>query len=680
MGTFFAKQTSDLIVIVHTGDRKQAGTDANIHLIVHGEHGQTTEPVQLDNLFRNDLERGSVDTFSIPNAKARSLDRTGRITKIEFWQDGSGLGSGWYVDKIVVDNKVTNDAYVFPVFRWIKADYRYKIAHLDTSLPQDDQHADQRKMELEEKRKLYEFDQKFPPQFPGGPVQVKKVPADEEFSCAYLWDITTLKLNLKLTGKIVKLTSEPWDSLADLTNIYTKEVFTRPRGADLWNDDMYFGFQRLAGVNNQVIQRVDSIPEKLPVTDELLKPLLEGLTISEAVAQKRLFMCDLHILEGLPVREHRVLCAPIALFFVDISRQLKPVAIQLFQKPGPDNPIFTPRCPSLLWTLAKMWYNNADTAYHQGIAHLGFTHLIMEGFAVAANRNLSASHPVFKLLAPHFLYIISINNRALEKLVGDGGWVDVTMNFGNKGLFALVVKALKEWRLDLHGTLPEDLKKRGVDDPGILPSYHFRDDAILLYNAISKYVKAYIELYYPTPQVLQNDEEIQNWVKELVKERNFSEGGVGILGVPGNGTLTTNDQLQQIATFVIYTSSVGHGAANFAQYDEYGFPPNYPAMMLGNPPTDVNANITEKDIIKSLPDKATTLDTMTITKILSTKGTRSLGDFEVQYIFDPKAREIVDEFRSDLREIGSKIAERNTERNPTYPYLDPQFIPNSISI
>lgn len=58
---------------------------------------------------------------------------------------------------------------------------------------------------------------------------------------------------------------------------------------------------------------------------------------------------------------------------------------------------------------------------------------------------------------------------------------------------------------------------------------------------------------------------------------------------------------------------------------------------------DLQTSLTESDILYTLPDKKTTLDVMTVTKILSDRGTKSLGDFEVQYIFDPDAKRIVHE-------------------------------------
>ena len=44
---------------------------------------------------------------------------------------------------------------------------------------------------------------------------------------------------------------------------------------------------------------------------------------------------------------------------------------------------------------------------------------------------------------------------------------------------------------------------------------------------------------------------------------------------------------------------------------------------------------TEKDIMSLLPDKRMTLDIMVITKLLSSRGTNSLGNFEMQYLYDP---------------------------------------------
>ena len=56
----------------------------------------------------------------------------------------------------------------------------------------------------------------------------------------------------------------------------------------------------------------------MPVTNEMLKLLLNDLSIEEAVDQKRLFICDLEILEGIYVKDGFVvnvcLCFRIKLF------------------------------------------------------------------------------------------------------------------------------------------------------------------------------------------------------------------------------------------------------------------------------------------------------------------------------------------------------------------------------
>ncbi|KAL8617085.1 hypothetical protein ACOMHN_014256 [Nucella lapillus] len=668
MGNCCQGPPSEYTVYIRTGDRKNAGTDANVRIVLHDDKGHRSDEIVLDNFLRDDFERGALDKFDVPKHKLNSVERLGKIVKIEFWRDDSGLGSDWYVDKIVVENKCTNGMYVFPVFRWVRCDWHYFIKHLDTSLPQFEEYDEQRLKELEEKRRTYIFSQKAP----GMPAQIKSMPPDEQFSNEYKWDIVKTKIQLIATSKIVMLTGGDWQGLSDLRNVYTDKVFNMPKGADRWSNDLFFGMQRINSLNHSLIELLTDIPEKFPVTDEMLEHFVGGEDHSTSVG---------------PEIPNFVLCAPMVLLYQDSEVKLMPIAIQLFQQPAPDNPIFLPTDHSLTWALVKMWYNNADAAYHQSLTHLGFTHLLMEGFThllmegvvVSTHRQLSQSHPIFKLLAPHFLFLIAINSRGLELLVSENGWVDKTMNFGIKGMFELIQRGINSWRLDMHGTLPNDLKKRKMDDPAVLPCYHFRHDALLHYEAINKYVKTYVDLYYDTLDKLTEDAEIQAWVAELVKPRDMERGGVGLLGVPGEGRLSSNDQLVSILTTIIYTCSVSHASTNFPQYDEYGFPPNYPGLLRGRPPS-TKAECTEDDIIKALPDRPTTLDIMIVTKILSQRGTKSIGDFEVQYIFDDRAREIVDEFRRDLSKISKKIKERNSRLTIPYEYLDPDIVPNSISI
>lgn len=302
----------------------------------------------------------------------------------------------------------------------------------------------------------------------------------------------------------------------------------------------------------------------------------------------------------------------------------------------------------------------------------------MEGISVAVKRQLAHSHPILKLLNPHFMYLMAINSLALGTLINSGGIIDKTSNAGIIGHFHLMKKSTEWWRLDLHGTLPEDLKSRGVLDPSILTGvYHMRDDALLLYDAIKTYVEKYVLFYYSTESSLTADYELQNWGAELVKSR--EEGGVGILGVPNNGKFVTTDQLTLTLTAIIYTCSVGHASVNFQQYDEYGSPFNYPYALSGDPPKD-KSPVTKEFILQTIANVEQLLELMAITNILSEKATKSLGDFERQLIVDPPAVEIVKEFQQKLRDVGKTIDKRNKNRTYPYDWLHPKAIPNAISI
>ena len=97
---------------VHTGDKRGAGTDANVYIILHGDRGDTGKrPLESSG---NNFERGKIDTFGV-----ETLD-VGELQKITIGHDGSGFGSGWFLDNVVVrDETLRNKEYKFQCGRWL---------------------------------------------------------------------------------------------------------------------------------------------------------------------------------------------------------------------------------------------------------------------------------------------------------------------------------------------------------------------------------------------------------------------------------------------------------------------------------------------------------------------------------------------------------------------------------
>lgn len=105
--------------------------------------------------------------------------------------------------------------------------------------------------------------------------------------------------------------------------------------------------------------------------------------------------------------------------------------------------------------------------------HLTKTHLIMEAFAVATWRQLPSIHPVFQLLFTHLRFVMAINTLGRNELIAKGGIVDRTLSIGGGGHIQLLEKMYKNFKFEML-SLPDMLKKRGVDDIDKLPNYYYR--------------------------------------------------------------------------------------------------------------------------------------------------------------------------------------------------------------
>ena len=133
------------------------------------------------------------------------------------------------------------------------------------------------------------------------------------------------------------------------------------------------------------------------------------------------------------------------------------------------------------------------------ITHLLRCHLMMEPTAVASWRNLPSVHPVWKLLYSHTKGIMAINTLGRNKLISDGGAADKVLSIGGGGQVTIMQKYYRSVTFDSYDLI-KDLTERGIKD---LRKFHYKNDALLLWDAIHQFVADIIHIYY------KNDNDVQ---------------------------------------------------------------------------------------------------------------------------------------------------------------------------
>uniref|UniRef100_A0A8C3WNT6 Lipoxygenase domain-containing protein n=1 Tax=Catagonus wagneri TaxID=51154 RepID=A0A8C3WNT6_9CETA len=159
-----------------------------------------------------------------------------------------------------------------------------------------------------------------------------------------------------------------------------------------WQEDAFFAYQFLNGLNPVLIRRCRCLPENFPVTDAMVAPVLgPGTSLGS------LYLVDHAILSGLRSSDingrPQFVAAPLTLLHQRPGGPLLPLAIQI---PGPDSPIFLPSDSAEDWLLAKTWVRNSEFLVHEMVTHLLRTHFVMEAFFVSLLRQLPMCHPIFK--------------------------------------------------------------------------------------------------------------------------------------------------------------------------------------------------------------------------------------------------------------------------------------------
>jgi arachidonate 5-lipoxygenase len=677
----------DVRITVKTSQRVNSGTHANVFIAfedLSGSKPVRTRVFKLRYLLSHPFKTNATDVFRIPRSYFKGLSRVCRIRVYKDDCNNQIESSNWWVETITVRLPGPRpQSFVFPYNRWVPENQEVLIYQYDTFLPKDDPNKAARAADIAYNREQYQMinASRY------GPLKVKDLPAGEEFSPKATMAIATNGLTClaKMEG-IYPRENYTFKTLDEYWTLFNVGVvgFDGPKWYmnHNWRSDEYFGLRRLHGLDKFMLHRVrDRVPEKLAVSDAMLAPFLEGITIAQAIQQKRLYYVDLKILDGILTKLNFPMWAPLALFYYNRAQKLVPIAIQLYQEPCVTNPVFLPSDPEYTWMLAKMYYATAEENFHQFLAHLGWKHAIGEGLQLTLYRNVAPAHPIVRLLKPHLLHNLALTHFTYARGVSQDQ-VDLGASFPNSEGIKLFQWALSPpyFKLRIHGNLRTGLDYQGLTGPGVLPNFFARDQSLAVNDAIERYVANIVNHYYPSDAKVREDVELRNWHRDLI--RPISQGGLGykVGDVPGtaNGFQTRGD-LIELLNIIMSTATLLHSIEHIENYPPFAFTPETPQVIYKAPPTN-KLPLTERQVVDHLFNASGISEICVLSMLGFTNITNSMmeGNDE-QFTFDPPAVRIYELFKSDLQNI-SEIWEANDVRDPETSYRsgNPYLVINSF--
>ncbi|KAL1023803.1 hypothetical protein UPYG_G00046420 [Umbra pygmaea] len=675
----YAVKMVKYIVTVHTYNNTTATTTNNVYIKLVGESGESKR-TWLSNLKKG-LFRGTTSSpfeVSCPSS-------LGKLVLIELDKQPLPLlpEDPWFPSKIVVSTP-EGDTCNFPVYRWILN----KEVHLFREgtakrLCDEINHLARysREKEMKTRTQQYCWDT-YQEGFPGSmkadnPLDI---PCEVRFSFSkttqFLFTAAAGITELKLKG--FADSKKNWKNVDEIRKVFSgKRTIISDYVQIHWKEDEFFGYQFLNGFNPMLIRRCSILPPNFQVTEEMAKASLRGSnSLLKELQSGNIFLLDYKKLDGLKAnvinRKKHYMTAPLVLLYRTPDDKLTPIAIQLKQEPADDNPIFLPTDSEYDWLLAKIFVRSADFQEHQLNVHLLRTHLLAEVFAVALLRNLPMVHPLYKLLIPHTRYTFQINVLARELLISNKGVFTQFAASGGEGMVEMLRRSMASLTYSSL-CVPEDIIARGLES---VPNFYYRDDGLKLWSIIHKFVEGVLGFYYKSDSEVQQDQEVQNWIKDIFDQGFLAQDSTGI-----PESFSTVLEFVKFVTMVMFTCSGQHSAVNSGQYDYGSWMPNTP-ITLQQPPPTTKGQSTESTMLETFPDVSTTAQGMSTMWLLSKQSCDfvALGQFPEEHFYELQPCMMIEKFQAELKDFSKAVNARNAGLPVPYTYLDPAVVENSVAI
>ncbi|MFK0202446.1 lipoxygenase family protein [Streptomyces lavendulae] len=455
--------------------------------------------------------------------------------------------------------------------------------------------------------------------------------------------------------------------------IFTQWLLPLPDLATTYRTAGTFAESFVSGPDPTRLVRMNSVPGKFPISSEHLAsvPELGAPQLDTAMAAGRVYWIDYALTGDLTTGMHtdgttmKHMYSPMIAFCVttDGSAAL-PFAIQCGQDPA-GRQIYTPE-DGYSWLLARNCVAVAHHTVHEALTHLTNTHLVAGRVMESAVGNLSDRHPVAILVRRHFEGMPFINAQVPILLTPPGGWFDVLSAPTVPSMNDFISRHLDDFSFKA-AALPQQFTERETNSASALPHYPYRDDGMLIWNAISAWITDFVGAFYASDARVRSDTALQSFAAG-VRLKDFGPSG----GIPDRQSLV------EVLTTLVWITGPQHAAVNFSQRDWMSFLPAAP--MFGCTPEPTGSGHSEQDWMANLPPADVALLSAGAATLLTAARTTRLGDYGLDFALFPAAAAAARRFGTALRDAETTIEGRNAARGRPYPYLLPSQVPSSISI
>ena len=498
--------------------------------------------------------------------------------------------------------------------------------------------------------------------------------------------------------------SVPPTSLAEYDNLFTNPEL-RPITLHEIDNDFAFTRLRTAGYAPMQMRKMDEATWTLffgKDSDNKNKQLQKDA--ADARGEGRLYYTSYacfgatgpfgQLEGGNPGNMQKCVVSPIALFQIpkdkDLAARAGVTVMGIQVVAGDLSTTFVPQDDIWAWRYAKLAFNSAESNWHEGICHLGETHLVVEAMTLSLHHSLATTHPVYVLMKEHFFGTIFINWAANKTLITPGGGVDNLLAPKIEDVNALVSKVVLDV-LSSDLSYPARMEAAGLTEEQFpCTNYPFREDANKLWKATLKWVTGYINCFYKSDQDIVDDMQLNNlrnnmialgkitWIKE-----EWPLGG------------GTREFVAKMLTSFIFIGSVMHASVNFPQLSMMSPASCVPLATYGTAPLTPET-ATEENVLNALPPLSRGQEQKVVNTLLGGIYYTKLGQY-IEGTFPDKVKPVLATYQKELAEIAKEIEAENKTRvaaweghngdvpiefqkHWAYTTLLPDKVPQSINI